>query len=468
MQDNSRIFLTGLAFLLISSCSSESFLIRSIPSDNTLSVSAGAKVIKSIISEEFQVNNESAGYMKGVSMDANKQGNYVIAWTNLKDVKQTDPCIPVDNTIEKGLSARVFNSQGMPVAGQFNVLLQDEGNYSNYSVKITDTNKIIIFWQNRDKMYAQRFSITGLPLDNDLAGNSRKFLLNTGGQLDSAEVDHDDNIIISWMESLPFGSDIYARKFDHEFRTFGEKFRVNSFNKVGHERRDQEGELSATDCQGNVTTKKIYGDVYYERSASQIASGSSGDFIITWVSRGQESETSNGIYAQRFNKNGNKTGVEFKVNKTEDFTSFPDIAITDSGDFVIVWNSYHQVQLSQSDVLGQRFDSNGNKAGYEFLVNSLGGGQKYPDIAIDNTGNFAVSWTNGNDRGDILLQKFDKNGIKIGNEISQNSHNLIEDETSQVIMSGNGNFVSAWTAKYRESTDKTNSGVFSRQLINIE
>ena len=76
--------------------------------------------------------------------------------------------------------------------------------------------------------------------------------------------------------------------------------------------------------------------------AQHIAANSSGDFVITWVdNRNGNSD----IYAQRYSSDGTAIGNNFRVNDdgTEvDYQYSPSVAIDNSGNFIITWYDYRR------------------------------------------------------------------------------------------------------------------------------
>ncbi|MBN4002192.1 hypothetical protein [Nostoc sp. LPT] len=73
------------------------------------------------------------------------------------------------------------------------------------------------------------------------------------------------------------------------------------------------------------------------QSNSTVAMDADGDFIITWMSYGQDGSY-DGIYAQRYNSAGVAIGNEFQVNTyTADEQFSPTVAMDGDGDFVISW-----------------------------------------------------------------------------------------------------------------------------------
>jgi hypothetical protein len=73
-----------------------------------------------------------------------------------------------------------------------------------------------------------------------------------------------------------------------------------------------------------------------------ITSLSNGGFVVVWQSDGQDGSYG-GVYGQRFDSNGNKVGSEFQVNTwTTGDQGAPSITSLSNGGFVVVWHSYGQ------------------------------------------------------------------------------------------------------------------------------
>jgi hypothetical protein len=134
-----------------------------------------------------------------------------------------------------------------------------------------------------------------------------------------------------------------------------------------------------------------------------ITSLSNGGFVVVWSGAGQDDGS--GVYGQRFDSNGNKVGFEFQVNTwTTGFQGYPSITSLPDGGFVVVWQSGCDPLLGMScsatpqdgsnfGVYGQRFDSNANKTGSEFQVNTwTTNDQSWPSITSLSNGGFLVVW----------------------------------------------------------------------------
>src|SRR5262245_45314692 len=85
-----------------------------------------------------------------------------------------------------------------------------------------------------------------------------------------------------------------------------------------------------------------------------VASDATGDFVAAWQSQGQDG-SGFGVYAQRFNAAGVAQGDEFRVNTfTTSDQSSPAIAMDFDGNFVVTWLSVGQ-DGSNNGIYAQRY-----------------------------------------------------------------------------------------------------------------
>ncbi len=175
-----------------------------------------------------------------------------------------------------------------------------------------------------------------------------------------------------------------------------------------------------------------------------IAQEPSGNFIIVW------SDERNGyqdIYAQRYNSSGSPIGYNFKVNDDviTAYPWYPAIAMDNSGNFVITWTDYRNGNF---DIYAQRYNSSGTPLGSNFKVNDDTGttGQIYPAISLDGSGNFIITWTdyrNGN--SDIYAQRYNSSGTPLGSNFKVNDDTgTAWQEYPAIAMDSTGNFVITW------------------------
>jgi hypothetical protein len=201
-----------------------------------------------------------------------------------------------------------------------------------------------------------------------------------------------------------------------------------------------------------------------------VTSLSDGGFVVVWDSNGQD-RSSWGVYAQRFDLNGNKIGSEFRVNTwTTDAQWGPSVASLLNGGFVVVWQSFGQ-DSSGYGVYGQGFDADGNKVGPEFRVNTWTTDSQWnPSVTSLPNGGFVVVWDSKEQDGSeygVYGQRFDLVGNKVGSEFQVNTWTRDTQWFPSITSLTNGGFVVVWDSGCLHSEcanpqDGSGDGVFGR------
>jgi Ca2+-binding RTX toxin-like protein len=179
---------------------------------------------------------------------------------------------------------------------------------------------------------------------------------------------------------------------------------------------------------------------------------SDGGFLISWTS----GNIPDGIYAQRYDSNANKSGGEFQVHSATLYSQKEsDVSLLNDGGFVFSWVSPGQDE-GDSGIYAQRYDSNANKFGGEFQVDihTSSSGVSNPSVSPLVDGGFFVSWTSAQSTSDpasfygydinIFAQRYDSSSNVVGSEFQVNNDNNDWLDDSDVIELNNGGFVIAW------------------------
>ncbi|MCH9651381.1 MAG: hypothetical protein K0U98_24355 [Deltaproteobacteria bacterium] len=119
---------------------------------------------------------------------------------------------------------------------------------------------------------------------------------------------------------------------------------------------------------------------------------------------------------------------EFSISTTPGFANFnPKVAADpQTGISIVVWENLSAVPGNPADILGRRFDADGNELGPEFVVNTTtANAQGQPAVAVGPDGLTVVSWTSepgvqGNEL-DVMAQVYGADGNPIGGEIQVNT-----------------------------------------------
>lgn len=218
-----------------------------------------------------------------------------------------------------------------------------------------------------------------------------------------------------------------------------------------------------------------------ERPKQSIGMDANGNIVVVWSSLGQDLETPDeadfwGVYARRYDVTTGQWGNEFLVNRDTaaegDQRSgsqvAPSVAMDDEGDFIVTWssNSLYQDDLIGYGIYAQRYDKAGNALGSQFQINTTTISDQFDtSIATDADGDFVVTWTSRNQdsagtRG-IYARRYSKTGAPITGEIQVNTYTTNDQIHSSVAMDANGNFVVVWES---DGQDGNSWGIFGQRF----
>jgi len=290
----------------------------------------------------------------------------------------------------------------------------------------------------------------------------------------------DGGFVVAWQSGCDFvceaqdGSEwgVYGQRFDALGNKVGREFAISTytsgsqmapvisalvdggfvvvFESLGQDgsgygvygqRFERDGNRAGTEFRVNTVTT-------YDQNYPWVAPLADGGFIVVWQSFGQDGSHF-GVFGQRFASDGARIGPEFQANTyTTQFQGLPCVAPTSDGGFVVVWQGTGaDGELPGSGIAGQVFDKNGQKVGGEFVVNSwTTGSQLHPRIDWFPDGGGVVVWMGqgeGNLDG-IYGQMFDKNWNKKGVEFRADETKKWDPGVGAVACMSDGRFVVVW------------------------
>ncbi|MBU1626830.1 hypothetical protein KKB18_05615 [bacterium] len=376
--------------------------------------------------DEFQVNTYTELSQEDPSIAIDAEGNFVIVWTSDEQ-----------DGSEGGIYAQRFDSNCSKVGDEFQVNAHTDGRQEDPSVAMNASGNFVIVWIGEDNensswgVYAQRYDSDGSNAGGEIRVNDVR---ETSVGEPSVAMDSAGDFVVVWPH--PDGSyhGICAQRFD----SYGNKVDV-------------------------AIPVNTYTDDTQERPS--IAMDTAGNFIITWDSIYQDGD-SRGVYAQRFDIEGNRVGNEFLVNTTTDGGQWKSsVAMNASGNFIVTWETYNY-DGSGWGIFAQRYSSTGNKVGDEFLVNSYtDGDQLFSSSAMDNSGNFIIAWYGDGEQDSsysgVYAQRFDNSGSRAGDEFLVNVYSNYKQTYPSVAMNGADNFVIAWASF---GQDGSRDGIYARQF----
>jgi hypothetical protein len=168
--------------------------------------------------------------------------------------------------------------------------------------------------------------------------------------------------------------------------------------------------------------------------------------------------------AQRMSSTGGLVGPELLVNTfTINHQDYPDLAVNPDGSFVVVWHSAEQDGYGYG-VYGQRYNSNGARAGGEFRISQeTYSNQWWTRVAGDDFGSFAVVWQTytREGRNDIYARRYHKDGTAFTGEFRVNTFLGEDQEKPDVASNPEGNLVVVWQSR---NQDGSGYGIYGQRF----
>ena len=229
-------------------------------------------------------------------------------------------------------------------------------------------------------------------------------------------MDEAGNFVVVWSSYLQDGSSngVFSRLFDPNCGQLGEEFQVNGTSS------------------GNQAEPAV---------AMDAAAG----FVVAWQGPGLTEDDREDIFARRFDPNGAPAGEEFLVNSyTAGQQLLPSTAMNDDGAFIVVWESSDTATEGDKAIYGRIFDSNGVGFADEFLVSAESDVCRYPDVAADANGNFAVVWMDEKSSNSIMGRLFDPNGTPRTDAFDVSTIGFGSVTRPSIAMNDAGGFVVTW------------------------
>lgn len=186
-----------------------------------------------------------------------------------------------------------------------------------------------------------------------------------------------------------------------------------------------------------------------------VAGSKSGGFLAIW--EGKTVADPLGISGRLYTSAGTPQAADFAVAKDVTPDQYDAAVTLDSkGNYVAVWSA---VAAGNSEIIAQRFQSNGAPLGAAFKVNQDAAGTPTipadykPAVAPTGGSGFVVAWLNllpasSTFQGtppQVLARRFDSSGKPIGTQIKLNT-GLVNDARPEVCVDTSGKIITVWTS----------------------
>jgi Ca2+-binding RTX toxin-like protein len=374
------------------------------------------------VGAEFLVNTTTAGYQGSVALTALVNGRFVAAWAH----SAVYP-LSVDD-----VRAQVFDAQGGKAGNEFRVNTTILKAQDCATVTALADGRFVAAWRDWSETGDDKSgpAVRGQIFHADGTASGTEFLVNT--------------TTASWQEQ-PILAGLFGGGFVAAWTDLSTSAGDSSSRAVRAQIFGADGRKVGAELVVNSTTA---GD----QSDPTLCVLQDGRFVVAWTDRSYSGGDTDGaaIRAQIFNGDGNRAGNEFLVNSTTSGDQV-DPALTPllNGGFVVAWADASAAGEDSDGwaVRAQAFDSQGNEAGAELLVNATTLHDQYaPCVSALTDGRFVAVWnddsasTDENGVTSIRAQVFDTDGTRAGSEL------LVQSSGSApaVTTLADGRFIVAW------------------------
>lgn len=378
----------------------------------------------SVSQAEFQVNIRTTYNQTYPDVAMDGAGNFVVVWRSYRQDGDSG-----------GIFAQLFGDNCQPLSEEFQVNNIITGDQTKPSVAIDSAGNFVVVWQepdsieeNSNDIFARRFDTNAQPLCDDFCVNENTQANNLCPKVD---MNTKGNYVVVWECEDISGqgnSAICGRLYNSDGSSLSEEIVINE---------------ASANCR--------YPDVAIDNF---------GNFAVVWI-QGRLRDYS--IFVRQYNSNGTAKSIPFQVN-TIGLSSLtkPSIAMTDDGYFIIAWDGDPD-RASLDDIHARLYHPDGTPAGEQFIVNiTREGEQQWPQVAMNNQQEFVIVWDsridpNVNER-DIFGQRYNSLGQPIGDEFCINTY-IIDDQRYPVVaIKDNGEFITAWQSY---GQDGSHYGIFA-------
>jgi hypothetical protein len=188
------------------------------------------------------------------------------------------------------------------------------------------------------------------------------------------------------------------------------------------------------------------------KGPGDVAVDRNGNFVAVWSAYTPDGYR---VFGQRYNADGTPQGVEFEASASrigKDHIS-PSVAMNpETGEFVVVWEVRGRGRIGVG-VYGQRFGFTSGRQGSQFAVFAPPANERPSSIqpfaaqvARSARGGFLVIWRHpfADLKVDILGQRYNNDGVAVGDRLVFAENEVLPDSRPQVAMSPAGDFVVTW------------------------
>ena len=272
---------------------------------------------------EFQVNTYFSKNQAGTEVASKDDGQFMVSWESNA----------AQDGSGYGVLIRPYGADGTPTSGELHLNTYFLGDQMHHDMDGLGNSGFVGTWMGKGQdgsgygIYAQRLSPAA-----DKVGTEVQVNTTTAGDQDWPRVAgySDGSYAIVWQSDGQDGSGegVFCQRYIADGSKNGAEFKVNDYTNN-------------------------------DQHLPSLAAMPGGGLVVAWQGEGDEDPA--GCYLRRFDSDGNKLGQEVLVHEHVDgIQSRPRVHSFENGSFIVIWRSQNQ-DGSSWGIFAQRFDKDGNK-----------------------------------------------------------------------------------------------------------
>lgn len=461
----------------------------------------------SVLIPEFQVNGDYGGFaQKSVKSTYTTNGNHMVIWVDNRDdgndmfarffdenglpitgdlqlnsndyiIQQNTHFLAADNNDRiivvweeerwpnNRILANIYNSDGSVFDDE--IVLYDSPDVYDFVCGLTiDQNNNIVVATLQDKLYIQKFDITGQPVSQLISVIDDSTFTPYRSDV-SVSANTNGRLIVAWAEDRDNEFDVLAQIIDTDNSLLGSNFTLTTDTSDFGMSNPKTAAFPngnflvawgiARFSMENIVTQIITDDGSFIGNNTRLIQQDSlqgpflsGNIVTTQNNMGVVSwfsyqDSTYNLWAQRVDENGNTVNDNFKVDDVQRRVIFDNsISLTANNDqFNIIWSDNRN---GDYDIFKQTFTPDGTAIGNNTLVNSdtESGKSGGAAIAVKPDNSFIISWADGrNEFADVYKKEYDNSGTPIGEEHLVNDDGILDivNGGSDIALLSNGDYV---------------------------
>lgn len=305
---------------------------------------------------DLQVNTATGGNESSAAVAMAPTGEFVVTWQSFTSD------YPMDDTSVRG---RRFDSVGTPLAGEFQIEASATGHQSAPSVEFTSEGNVVVVWQSDSSMGTDSLgtSIQARVLDSLGRGVTGEFQVNDAVVGDQSRPDvaaqPEGGFVVVWHSENLDATSVQARRFDSLGSPLGVEMSVTAFTTA-----DVTDPSIATDADGNFVVTWTLGTLEavgrrYEADGgdlgffdidvggleTQVSRNAGGDHVVAYTG------PSGNPWVKIWDADGGLLSGPFALPYSGDFGAENEATLDDDLSLVTVWFD----EVGSGEIRGQRY-----------------------------------------------------------------------------------------------------------------